>query len=242
VEDQRVHGYGGSKLKLRIVPYKMASRSARLLQQKLSDLLGYKVYRGQPKAGRTNIPWGLPDEVGADKLRAFTAFGGHGVSCPEHTTDRGVATNWLARTAIVARKLLRASRGKGAVYIERGGECIDAPLYVKYILKKKEFRVHVYADQVLLVQEKRRRRGTKPDSKIRSHDRDWVFCTQNLVYGPALLDVALDACRAVGHSGAVDIVYNERQDKYFVLEVNSAPGLSPSTAEKYAQRMIELWG
>ena len=135
---------------------------------------------------------------------------------------------------IVARRLLRSSGGKGAVYIERGGAIIDAPLYVKYIPKRKEFRVHVHNGNVILVQEKRKRSGSNPDKKIRSHENDWVFCTHNLVEPADLRSVALAACTAVGHGGGVDIIWNELRNRCYALEVNSAPGLSESSALIYA--------
>lgn len=156
-------------MKFRIVAYKIGSQSARLLAEAISRLVGYRVYRGtEPKANRRNINWGVGNRIGGDKLATFRAFSQHNVSCPEYTTDAAVARGWLARSAVVARRLLRSFGGRGITYIERGGNLVPAPLYVKYVPKKKEFRVHVYNNQVILIQEKRRRRGTRPDAKIRS--------------------------------------------------------------------------
>jgi D-alanine-D-alanine ligase-like ATP-grasp enzyme len=35
--------------------------------------------------------------------------------------------------------------------------------------------------------------------------------------------------------GAVDVIYNEHQNKAYVLEINTAPGLEQRTAEAYAK-------
>ena len=35
--------------------------------------------------------------------------------------------------------------------------------------------------------------------------------------------------------GAVDVVYNVKEQKAYVLEVNSAPGLSGTTLDKYVE-------
>jgi len=48
--------------------------------------------------------------------------------------------------------------------------------------------------------------------------------------------VALAAVSALGLDfGAVDIIYNEHENQYYVLEVNTAPGLEGTTVEKYAE-------
>jgi len=225
-------------MKIRIVPYKRGSKSARLLAEELSKILRYTVFRGEPKKNRQNIMWGIPNGVGVDKLQTFEAFKRAKVSCPEFTTDRNIATGWLKECAIVGRKFLRSQGGKGAEYHEKGSKLTPALLYVKYIPKAKEFRVHIVNGKVILVQEKRQRKGSKVDYKIRSHENDWVFCFQNIVEPKDLRKVALDACAAVGHGGAVDIVWNEKKNKCFALEVNSAPGLCPTSAQIYAKAIV----
>jgi len=223
-----------------IVTYNLYSQSAKLIQKHLSNILGYKVYRGTtPKDNRFNLVWGLPNGIGANKLRTFEVFREHGVQSPPFTTSRATAEQWAMQHPIVARKLLRSSGGKGAVYIERGGAVIDAPLYVKYIPKKKEFRVHVHNGNIILVQQKRKRSGTSPDTKIRSHENDWVFCINNITEPEDLRSVALAACAAVGHGGGVDIIWNQLQNRCYALEVNSAPGLSDSSALTYANVFVQ---
>jgi glutathione synthase/RimK-type ligase-like ATP-grasp enzyme len=40
--------------------------------------------------------------------------------------------------------------------------------------------------------------------------------------------------------GAVDIIWNKKQDRYYVLEVNTAPGLEGETVVRYANAFKEL--
>jgi len=53
-------------------------------------------------------------------------------------------------------------------------------------------------------------------------------------------DLALQACQALGlNSGAVDIIWNEKENKCYVLEVNTAPGIEGTTCKKYTNEIIE---
>ena len=115
----------------------------------------------------------------------------------------------------------------------------EADLYTQYVKKKKEFRVHVYADQVIFVQEKRKKNGADANPLIRSHNNGWVFCTKNIDEPDGLRVLGLAAVRAVGLDfGAVDIIWNEKYNKLYALEVNSAPGLCTATTEAYANAII----
>jgi len=42
-------------MKLRIIPYRLGSGGARLLAEKLSEKLGYKVWRGGPKVNSLEL-------------------------------------------------------------------------------------------------------------------------------------------------------------------------------------------
>lgn len=228
-------------MRVRVVPYDKFSEGAKLLAQALSKVLGYKVYRGPAKANRINLKWGDPDGPCANKLDSFGLLAGAGVPIPDFTTSAEKANSWLKDgQSVVVRKLLKASEGRGIVMVEPGNSVPNAPLYVKYLKKKKEFRVHVWQDQVVLVQEKRKRKGVDADPRIRNHG-DWVFCTKNILEPEDLRASALAAVKAVCKetlSGAVDVIWNKKLNKCFVLEINSAPGLaSNSSAMAYAEHI-----
>jgi len=226
-------------MKITVHPYKMSSRGAKQLANALTKVMGYKVWRTK-KPRPKPVYWGHPNGINANKLHTLQAFTEHGVSCPEYTRDASVARDWLKSGPVIARKLLCSAAGKGAIYLEKGAELVDAKLYLKYIPKKKEYRVHCWQGKVILVQEKRRRRGSSPDPKIRTHG-DWVFCSKDIVEPADLREVGLGAAAAVSFSasGAVDVVWNEKKGKCFALEVNSAPGICPSTALIYANNIKE---
>jgi glutathione synthase/RimK-type ligase-like ATP-grasp enzyme len=185
--------------------------------------------------------------VAKNKLNTFKALQAAKVSIPEFTTDKATAENWVrAGTTVLARTKLNASEGRGIV-ICKELPLVDAPLYVKLIKKKKEFRVHVMNGQVIDLQEKRRRNGVRqPDGKlidgtIRNIGHDWVFCRENIVEPAGLREIGIAAVRACGLMfGAVDVIWNEYHNRLYALEVNTAPGLCESTATSYARALLAL--
>jgi len=185
--------------------------------------------------------------VAGNKLRAFQAFKQHGVVTPEWTTDQNTATNWMnSGNVVVCRTLLNSHSGRGIILASNPQRDVAsvprAPLYVKYKKKKKEFRVHVFQGRVLDVAEKRRvRRENRPetyDGYIRNHANGWVFCRDSIVEPSGIRDLAVSAAKACGLDfGAVDIIWNEKEDKCYVLEINTAPGIEGTTLEKYTQAL-----
>lgn len=180
--------------------------------------------------------------MGGNKLVAFRRFKEAGLAIPDFTSERQVAQQWWNDDeTVVCRTLLSAHSGRGIVLASRdsGKPLVQAPLYVKYKKKRKEFRVHVFQGSVIHCAEKRKfRRERRPetfDGYIRNHANGWVFASDNVVR-PADLDaLAIGACRCIGLDfGAVDIIWNERENKCYLLEVNTAPGLEGITLTKYA--------
>lgn len=104
--------------------------------------------------------------------------------------------------------------------------------------------MHVLGGVAAVVQQKRRRNGILQDtdqSLIRNYDNGWVFATQNVVYSSSTIEdsvkqQAIAAVQALGLDfGAVDICVNLEGSKAYVLEVNTAPGLSsPTVLAAYA--------
>jgi glutathione synthase/RimK-type ligase-like ATP-grasp enzyme len=222
--------------KLVLVPNNMGSRSAKALAEVLSTRVAHKVFRvPQERVGR-RIAFVL--KSGTDKLTQFRRFHDSGVSAPEFTTERGVAGEWLRDgSPVVARTLLRGSEGRGIVVAESLDQLVEAPLYTKYVKKKKEFRVHVLNGQVIDVQEKRRKaeHDGERNTRIRNLANGYVFCRGDIVEPAGLSQLATNAVASLGYTmGAVDIVYNDHHGTCYVLEVNSTPGMEGTTLEKYA--------
>lgn len=251
--------------RIAITPYKRGSRSAKLLRAGLTQELGRNVLFIDPdrvvfcKPSRIVINWGssavddsvrcrvlnIPEAVGraSNKLATLGRFQWQDVPHPEYTQSIETAKNWIENgDKVVCRTLLTAHSGRGIVVAKQQEDLIDAPLYTKYIRKKKEFRVHVFNDQVIDIQEKRRSSAVDDHHPyIRNHSNGYVFCRGDIVEPDDLRGLATSAVRSLGLDfGAVDIVWNEAQNKCFALEVNTACGLEGSTVDKYVQAIKEV--
>jgi glutathione synthase/RimK-type ligase-like ATP-grasp enzyme len=182
--------------------------------------------------------------VAGNKLRAFQAFQQAGLAIPDFTTDRQTAASWVADgTMVVCRTILNGHSGRGIVIASSPEQLVTAPLYVKYKKKRKEFRVHVFNGSVIDVAEKRKRTTNATDSLFVGHVRNlsngWVFCRDSIIRPADMEGLAIAACRATGLDfGAVDIIWNEKENKCYLLEVNTAPGLQGTTLANYVDAIF----
>lgn len=165
------------------------------------------------------------------------------VRTPEFTTDRQKAFGWLVHGAtVVERHVLNGNSGAGIRLVEPGQEELSkAPLYVKYVPKKQEYRVHVCGGEAVDIQRKARRHDVADEDinwKIRNHDNGFIFArNEDGVVPPDVSYQAVLAVKLLGLDfGAVDVIFNDKEQKAYVLEVNTAPGLSGTTLEGYVSR------
>ena len=239
-----------------IYPYKMASGSA----GELSRALGVKRVRLEnskfrPHRNKLLINWGsstmpldymtchvLNDpayvRVAADKLLALMKMYDNDVSIPDFTTREDNA-RWYLREghAVVCRTELKGNSGSGIVIATTEQELVAAPLYTRYIKKKSEWRVHIFAGEVLMIQRKVRNTQV-PDEEVnwqvRSHRNGFIFQQHDITPPIHVVEQAAKAVYALGLDfGAVDVIYNGYDDMAYVLEVNCAPGLEGTTLERY---------
>lgn len=189
--------------------------------------------------------------VAACKLATFNKLKELGIAIPEFTTDIAIAENWQASgSIIVARSVLRGNSGEGITVVDDQRDLSTIPdikLWVKYIKKKHEYRVHVMQGKVIDVQVKKRRRvvddleAYAPEPRIRNLANGYVFCREGITANSQRDELAVNAVAALGLDfGAVDLIYNQHINKYFVLEVNTAPGLEGTTLERYAKVFKEV--
>ena len=215
-----------------------ASNALRALANKLSEKVGYRVYRVTPDRVKRRIPVNFCS--GIDKLVQFDKFKTAGVSSPNHSRTNNF--NGFSFKRIVARTLTNSSEGRGIKIFEKDDPNPPyAPLYTEYIPKKKEFRVHVWNNEVIHVAEKRKRKSHagEADNLVRNTANGYVFCTSDINEPSDLRGLAAQAVRAIGRCyGAVDVIWNEKLNKCFVLEVNSRPGMEGTTVEKYADAIL----
>ena len=245
-----------------IFPYKMASHSARSLQAGLRSKFEGKVLcvfpngRYHPRKTDLIINWGNSLDLdwmvatnilnsseavsrASNKLYTFNILDLYNIPTPAFTTNPDVALSWVALgRRVLARKQLHGHSGAG---IE---ECTvtdipKAPLYVEYIPKIAEYRVHVFDGAVIDIQRKRKSTNGILDKCIRSHANGWVF-TRNYADLPrseaGICVTAVDALSL--DFGAVDLIV-DKQNKHFVLEVNTAPGLEGTTIDLYTTAILQ---
>lgn len=229
-----------------IVVNPVGSLFAKTLQRQLKDTIRNRVFRRlTPKAGKTNFH--VTPRVW-NKIEQFERFTQHGVSCPAWTTDRNKVRELDSRT-VFARTLVNSTGGKGIVEIDldTAQQIVAAPLYTAYIPKKAEFRFHVFNGQVIDVQQKKKKRdfGDDRDTRVRNLHNGYVYCRDGVAPPAGAADLAVRAVAALGYLyGAVDLVYNERRNQSYVLEVNSRPGLMGTTVERYVAALVntyDLW-
>lgn len=225
----------------------VGSKFARALQAGLRAK-GYKVLRCSQQRGDDHQRRGRKvfrvTQRTLNKIEQFNRFAANGVSCPGFATSVEGARNLDCRT-LFARTLINSTSGRGIVEFEREQqEYPQAPLYTAYIPKKAEYRVHVFNGEVIDVQQKKKRRdfnADNRDTRVRNLANGYVYTRNDIVAPDGLTSLAISAVAAVGYSyGAVDIIFNERQNKCFVLEVNSRPGLMGTTLDKYVSALEKM--
>ncbi len=245
----------------RVLPYKQGSAGARAL----ADALGGKVLRlrnstYRPKPGDVIVNWGNSKGSESDldpmvngrgtlnvsNKRLF--FGMMGTYAPDIIPEYWTSADDIPDEAfpVVCRTLLEAHSGAGIVIAEDRDELVDAPLYVKYIKKQDEFRIHVGRGpgrrsvyDVIAVQRKARDKSV-PDSmvdwQVRNHANGFVYTRNNFTTPDPVIQVARKAVDVSGLDfGAVDVIYNNKQNRAYVLEINTAPGLQGQTVTDYAE-------
>lgn len=244
---------------IKIYPYKQGSRSARAL----ADALGGRVLRLQGSTYRYNprdvlINWGNRQGVpfrdarylnsaiavtnASNKLTAFEVMGYNGVQIPEFWTTRVAIPD--DAFPVVCRTVLNGHSGAGIVIANTREELVAAPLYVKYMKKRDEYRIHVGRNGIIAIQRKAIPNGTEPiDTRIRNHHNGYVFVRGDVNPPEQVITQATAAINALGLDfGAVDIIWNNHYQLATVLEVNTAPGLEGQTITDYANYFRGLIG
>ncbi len=150
---------------------------------------------------------------------------------------------------VYQRKALNKSKGKGIVIAKNKKELIDCELYTKGIRYKREYRVAVFKNKVIDViskaQKNKENQDVTPDLLIRNSTGGWIF-TRSSIKIPEnikkeLNKISINAVLALGLDfGSVDIV-RDVNNKLYVLEVNTAPGIVKTGVKKYANAFINFY-
>ena len=253
------------KNRIILIGYKLGSRSLRNLQTNLKEEQDARrvlrvrktstTYKRRPSdivvawgptapCPHTNATQEAAKKIASNKLLSFRKFKEHNVATPEWTEDVAVAQQWIDDgKVVVGRKLLTSHSGKGIILFdsETITTNIYCKLYVQYKKKKYEYRVHIFNGKVIDITQKKRKVGFENrNNQIRNHQNGWIYARDNVYIPQGMESLALAACTALGLlSGAVDIIWNEKENKCYVLEINTAPGIEGTTCNKYTQEIIQ---
>jgi hypothetical protein len=238
--------------KFKILPYKLGSQSAKVLSQSLNVLRVRDSY--VPRRNEIIINWGNSKTVthypttnldlnkhdaiaiACNKLKTFNKLNGLGFThIPDYTIHDTEAQGWLQEgNKVYCRTSLTGHSGSGIVIASNFSELVNAPLYTVQTKHKYEFRAHVFKGNLIDIQQKKKRSGVEANSEIRNHSNGYIYARSDIIVPDIVSEASLKAVELLGLDfGAVDIGYRERDNKAFVFEVNTAPGLVGTTLTKY---------
>lgn len=249
-----------------IYPYNQESESVKRLKEALNAKI-IKLENSKFKGSETKtvINWGnsmtneeiekcfllnKPEAVAlaSNKLKFFSTVAGH-VPIPDWTVSVEEAAAWLdAGHTVLGRLTLTGHSGKGIVIFDTAEhlyltikEGSRFPLFTKYVPKRNEYRIHVFRDKIVDVQEKRLSSKTKDsvNYKIRNHGNGFIYARENVSLPNGVAENCIRAVELCGLDfGAVDVIWNEYRKTGFLLEINTAPGLEGQTINKYADVLV----
>jgi hypothetical protein len=211
------------------------------------------------KPGDTIVNWGFTGEIpgskgcqilnqqeavkkAINKRTTFQILTGAGIATVPWTTNKAVAKEWLENGfVVVARKTLTGHEGAGIIVIEHLKDFIDAPLYTRYVKKFREFRVHTASFGIIDTQWKVRDPQREVlDWKIRSYHNGFIFQRKGVTPSVKRDELAIKALKALGLDfGGLDII-EDNHGNFYILEINTAPGIEGTSVGKYAQALTGL--
>lgn len=247
-----------TEMAIKLKPYHMKSKTARELTRLLHIKRLKPGGKWVAKEGDVVINWGSTDfperirrarvindprsvMLAANKLRYFEMME-HLDYMPFYTWDIEEARQYMKDTgnAMVERHVLNGHAGKGIRVVQHEDALTPAPLYVEYIKKKDEYRIHVMDGEIIAKNKKgiRNGQGNNVDYQIRNYHQGWIYLREKIVPDAAACNVALEAVKTLGLDfGAVDVLWNRKHERAVPIEVNTAPGLTASLLHLYQERL-----
>jgi len=226
------------------VPTVLISPTSKTFQGRHKD---YVINWGYSKITDFLIKTGVNDsfqiEDAVNKLTTFELLTEENVSVVPWTTDPEKAKEWYDNgLTVIGRNTLTGFGGHGIIILDSTEPFRDdCKLYTLYKKKKNEYRVHIFNGEVLdITQKKKKKDAPELNTKIRNYHNGWVYCRSDIHIPTDLTKLAIRAVEALGLThGAVDIIWNEKENKCYVLEVNTAPGLTGTTLSKYIEAFLK---
>ena len=248
-------------MSIKLAPYKMGSKSAKVLARSLGILRVRDTY--VPKQRDFIINWGKSSlqtrypmkvlnhpayvRIAANKLLTYqTLVESEFDHLPEWTISKELAQSWIDQDyKVYCRTQLTGHSGSGIVISDSNNPLVDAPLYTRNVKSKYEYRIHVFDGKILDVQQKKKRLDWSGPSiqGIRNASNGWIYAREGVECNPMVTNAALEAVNILGLDfGAVDIGYNQYEDKCYVFEINTAPGLEGTTLQLYTEAIRSYYG
>lgn len=260
------------KRKIAIYPYKKGSRSATALAKAVDATVIKREGSAFKPKGKVIVNWGSSElpvfivegncyiynhhhhvVLMGNKLQAFQRWSGqrNPPRIPWYEQEFLTAREHMIKTnhSMMARTVLTGHSGRGIIYVDDPANLPVAPLYVEYIKKAAEYRLHYFFHNKArpFIQRKMKRREVAKEEinwKVRNREGGFIYANDPVNIGEVPVDVKKQARRAFEYSGlefgAVDVIYNKKQGKAYVLEINTAPGLEGATLDYYATNLISL--
>lgn len=250
-----------------IYPYNAGSESVKNLKVALpARVIKLEGSKFKPSSSKTIINWGsskLPESYKAcrvlnkpeiislcsNKLTFFKTFG-EDTNLIEHTTEPKAVKEALEKGfSVVVRHTLQGHSGEGIeIFTPKDlleKEIPKAPLYTGYKKKKHEFRLHVLNNKIIDVQRKALRTDTErpeePNFTVRTHTNGFIFVRDDVATEKEIecaKKCVLDFHQKTGLDfGAYDVLYNSKEHKAYIIEINTAPGLTGTTLENYVTEL-----
>jgi glutathione synthase/RimK-type ligase-like ATP-grasp enzyme len=242
------------------------SPTARELAHKLGIGFGTKPKRSRKKIirwgytgdlPRINIARNFPSVQSiancSNKLKSLQILSDAGVLVPKFWTSLEQITQERNLKYPMYSRKTHHTMGKDIIMINNRDDLAKGFRNERYIVEgisyKKEYRIHIFNDEVISASKKYFREQLwqqigSPQMKdlIRNNGNGWGYYDfqDNENVPNEAVNQAKKAVRALGLLwGAVDIIRN-KDNKYYVLEVNSAPGLRDRRVDLYVNRFKEL--
>ena len=171
-----------------------------------------------------------------------------------HTMEKEEAIGWFKDGAksVYCRALSRGKSGAGITVAHSPEEVVDSVYYTKGVQISTEFRVHFFTlNDLTLVTQKlklgksaREDRGSSFNREIRTHDNGWVYGQPNDKLPEDSAHVARGLALEIGHEigltyGCVDFIHDSEGNKVWIVEANSAPGVSGESATEFYSNVFK---
>jgi len=239
--------------RIRVLPYKSYSKSAKSLSRALPGgkrlIVDPDRSRFKPRSSDVIINWGNSTQchratlnrdseallVATNKLAFFQHFQDKDYVPPFCTNQEDIPDEAFP---VVCRTVLSGHSGSGIVLAGSRSELVPAPLYVKYVPKTEEYRIHVglingQPTTIAMQQKKRRLNHDQPNWQVRNYRNGFTYAREGVDPPSRVIDVCHDCLLHSGLDfGAVDAGWHPTHGVR-VYEINTAPGLEGTTLDDY---------